>query len=507
MTYGVLAAVDLGASSGRVIAGRWSSSGLAIEEIHRFPNHPVRMHGTLYWDALALYRGVLDGLRTLRVSADRIETIGVDSWAVDYGLLDQDGALLGNPVHYRDERTTPVVPAALRQVPVEELYDTTGIQVQPFNTVFQLLSEGRGRLACAQTALLIPDLVNFWLTGELGTEITNASTTQLLDARTQDWARPLAERLGAPCELFPALRQPGVALGPLRPDVLDETGLGAGASVISVASHDTASAVVGVPAASEHFAYISCGTWALVGLELSAPVLTADSCAANFTNEIGADGTIRYLRNVTGLWLVQECLRTWRATADDVNVATVVADAAYVPALRSIIDVQEPALVPPGDMPARIRALCGRTGQPVPDSAAETVRCILDSLAVAFRISVREAARLAGRRVEVVHMVGGGSANRLLCQLTADACELPVVAGPVEAAAWGNVLVQARTAGVFDGGLAEGRELVRRAETLSTFSPRGDGWRWQQAEQRVLETQSAAQGPVAAWPPRIDIPQ
>ena len=469
-----VAAVDLGAASGRVMRARVGDGALEIAEVGRFDNVPVHAGGTLHWDALRIYRGVLDGLR----AAGPVDSVGVDSWAVDYGLLDADGRLLGNPVHYRDARTGGVMERVLEQVPAADLYAATGIQFLPFNTAFQLVAAERtAQLAAARTLLLIPDLVAYWLTGEVGAERTNASTTQLLDVRTGAWATGLMARLGIRAELFPPLRDPGDPAGELLPEVRDRTGNrkpgdSRPVPVTTVGSHDTASALVGVPAEGERFAFVSCGTWSLVGMELDRPVLTPASLAANFTNEAGVDGTIRYLRNVMGLWLLQECLRAWREEGHAADLGALLAEAAPLPPLAAVVPADDPAFIAPGDMPARIAAACRDLGQAPPDGPAATVRCILDSLALAHRAAVLDAQRLSGRDVDVVHVVGGGARNELLCQLTADACRRPVVAGPVEATALGNLIVQARTLGAVSGDLAELRRHVRAASTLVRYRPR-----------------------------------
>ncbi|MFD4970410.1 rhamnulokinase family protein [Streptomyces sp. NPDC058424] len=471
------AAVDLGASSGRVMVGRVGRDRLELTEAHRFPNRPVRLPEGLRWDVLALYAGVLDGLR----AAGRVDSIGIDGWAVDYGLLDADGALLGNPVHYRDARTEGVARKVGATMPASELYAATGIQDAPFNTLYQLTAaRSSPQLATARRLLLLPDLLTYWLTGEQGTELTNASTTQLVDPRTHDWSYEVAARLGIDLDLFAPLRRPGDPAGVLRPEVLRETGLRGPVPVTAVASHDTASAVAAVPAGGERFAYICTGTWSLAGLELDAPVLTEDSRAANFTNELGLDGTVRYLRNIMGLWLLQECVRAW----GDPDLGELLREAAEVPALRSVVDAGDAAFLAPGRMPERIAAACRASGQPVPGSPAETTRCILDSLALAHRRAVAEAQRLADRPVDVVHIVGGGARNALLCRLTADACGLPVVAGPAEAAALGNVLVQARAHGLV-GDRADMRALLARTQPLVRYEPGGDGAAWRAAEARL----------------------
>jgi len=467
------AAVDLGASSGRVMVGRVSPESLELTEAHRFANRPVRVPEGLRWDVLALYAGVLDGLR----AAGQVDSVGIDSWAVDYGLLDADGALLGNPVHYRDARTDGVAEKVWASVPAAELYAATGVQYAPFNTLYQLAAE---RLTGAKRLLLIPDLLTYWLTGEQGTELTNASTTQLIDPRTRDWARTIAEQAGVDLGLFAPLRQPGDPAGELLPAVLEETGLAGPVPVTAVASHDTASAVAAVPAGGERFAYICTGTWSLAGLELDAPVLTEESRAANFTNELGIDGTVRYLRNIMGLWLLQECVRAW----GEPDLGALLREAAAVPALRSVVDAGDAAFLAPGRMPERIAEACRASGQRVPRTRGEITRCILDSLALAHRRAVEDAQRLAGHPVDVVHVVGGGTRNALLCQLTADACGLPVVAGPTEAAALGNVLVQARAHGLV-GDRADMRRLLTRTQPLTRYEPQGGTDRWRAARERL----------------------
>jgi rhamnulokinase len=449
------AAVDLGAASGRVMVGEVGPSTLELHEVHRFGNDPVRLPDGLHWDILALYRELLAGLR----AAGAVDTAGIDSWAVDYGLVDAAGGLLGLPYHYRDARTDG-------QEPVDS-YHVTGIQQLPFNTVYQLRAEPPGRLAAAAHLLLIPDLLAYWLTGAIGAERTNASTTALYDVRRGEWATGLSHCLGLPGRLFPPLREPGEAIGRLRTD----TGLDL--PLVAVGSHDTASAVVAVPAGTDRFAYISCGTWSLVGVELDTPVLSGAGQRANFTNEVGVDGTIRYLRNVMGLWLLQECQRAW----GEPDTGALLAAAENAPPFAAVIDPDDPRFLAPGDMPARIDAYCAETGQRPPAGRAGYVRCIMESLAVAHRNAVRDAARLSGRPVEVIHLVGGGARNRLLCQLTADATGLPVAAGPVEATALGNILVQARTAGG-PADLPAMRRLVAASHPPQRYEPRGDPADW-----------------------------
>jgi sugar (pentulose or hexulose) kinase len=462
------------------MAGRVAAADLEILQAHRFPNVPVSVLGTLHWDILRLFGDILDGIRVIAGTAD-LASIGIDSWGVDYGLIGEDGQLLANPVHYRDSRTLAVIPQVLARIPATELYAITGIQQLPINTIYQVAAAvGTPALRAASSLLLIPDLVAYWLTGSIGAEVTNASTTQLYDVRTRSWAASVMDRVGIPQRLFPPLRQPGEIIGDVRPDA----GAGVSAPVISVASHDTASAVVAVPAASPDFAYISCGTWSLAGLELDRPVLTEASRRANFTNETGIDSTIRYLRNVMGLWLLQECTRTWTAQGLHIDQDDLAACASREPPLRSVIDPDDPALLAPGDMPARIAAACAATGQQIPETPAQLARCILDSLALAHRRAIAEVQDLSGRHADVIHLVGGGARNRLLCQLTADACGLPVIAGPAEATAVGNMLVQARTLGAGPGELSAMRALVRDTQPLSYYQP-ADAQGWPSAAQRI----------------------
>lgn len=455
------------------MVGRVSPSELELTEIHRFPNEPVRLSDGLHWDILRLYREVLTGLREATRVADDLVSIGVDSWGVDYGLVDADGSLLGNPHHYRDDRTGPSVEAVHAIVPPAELYQRTGLQVLPFNTIYQLAAaRGTSVFELARTMLLIPDLLGYWLSGVRVSEVTIASTTGLLDVHRRTWDDELAVSLAFPRSLFATLGTPGEVIGPLQDDVRREVGASAATRLTLVGSHDTASAVVGVPAAASDFAYIACGTWSLVGVELDHAVLTEESREANFTNEGGVDDRIRYLRNVMGLWLLQESLRTWELQGTPEQLPGLLIAAAELPAGGPVFDPDDPSFLPPGDMPARIAAACRRVDQPVPATRAGLVRAVLDSLAAAYGRAVRDAARLSGRSIEVVHVVGGGARNSLLCQLTADACELPVLAGPVEATALGNALVQARAGGLLAGDLETLRALVRSTQDIRRYEPR-----------------------------------
>ncbi|WP_350279717.1 rhamnulokinase family protein [Kribbella sp. HUAS MG21] len=470
-----VAAVDLGASSGRVMRADVGRGTLELTEVHRFWNGPVQVRDRLHWDVLHLYRSILDGLQL----AGQLDSVGIDSWAVDYGLLDAHGRLLANPVHYRDARTDGVLERVVSAIPEAELYAVTGLQQLPFNTIYQLAADELP--PDAATLLMIPDLLAYWLTGEIGVERTNASTTQLYDVSARDWSTELIARVGLPRRLFPGLREPGDVIGNVSPD---ETGLQPGLPVIAVGSHDTASAVVAVPAANERFAYISSGTWSLVGLELDAPVLTDEARAANFTNEGGVDGTTRFLHNVMGLWILQECQRVW---GDD-DLEGLLRDAAEAPPFAVLIDPDAPEFLAPGNMPARIDEHCRASGQEPPRSRGAVVRCILESLALAYRRTLRLAQTVADREVDVLHVIGGGSQNELLCQLTADACGVPVLAGPVEASALGNVLVQARALGEPLPDLGAMRALVRSTHSLRRYAPQGKPADWDAAESRLFGT-------------------
>lgn len=465
------AAVDLGASSGRVILGHVGPGTLTMTETRRFRNGPVRLPDGLYWDILGIYQDMLLGLRDACRKDPGVRGIGIDSWAVDYGLVDTTTKrLLGNPRHYRDGRTsTTVIDAVHQRVAPERLYAINGLQHLPFNTVYQFAAERS--LPAGVRAMLIPDLLGYWLTGEQITEQTNASTTGLLNASTGAWSTELFSTFGWSTNLMPPLAPPGTIIGALTAEVQAQTNLGSTVRVTTVGSHDTASAVLGVPAQTQKFAYISCGTWGLVGVELASPVLTEDSRAANFTNERGIDGTVRYLRNVMGLWLLSETMRRWELNGQTYSLTGLIAQAAQLPVGGPTFDPDDPVFSPPGDMAARIATACKSTDQPVPQTAQALVRCILDSLALAFAAAVRQAETLSGQLVDVVHIVGGGSQDELLCQLVADALERPVIAGPVEATALGNLLVQARTAGVLSGDLWDLRAHLQPLIRTNTYLP------------------------------------
>jgi rhamnulokinase len=471
----VVAAIDIGASSGRVVAGIVRDQTITIEVVHRFANGMRTVDGHLRWNLSGLYAEVLTGLAALASRHPGVVSIGIDTWAVDYGLLDAGGRLLAEPIAYRDDRTDAVIGGVDGPLSRERQYAISGLQFLPFNTIYQLAAEQRGDLWERMAhAVLLPDLLAYWLTGELRTEITNASTTGLLDARARSWSAEAFAALGLSTELFPPLIEPGETVGMITGEVAERTGLPGTTSVVAVGSHDTASAVVAVPAAGRDIAYVSSGTWSLVGLELDEPVITDASRSANFTNEGGVDGRVRFLRNVGGLWLLQECLRDWAAAGQESDLETLLQGAATLPVGGPVIDVDDDGFIAPDDMPARIRAACRAAGQPVPDDQAGVVRCVLDSLAIAYARTVEQAEQLTGRRVETIHVVGGGSQNALLCQLTADRAARPVLAGPTEATALGNVVVQARTAGVLDGTLEDLRAILRSGLELRRYEPATD---------------------------------
>ena len=468
---GAVAAVDLGATSGRVILGHVSANELAIRPVARFANTPVRTLDGLHWNVLELYRSVIAGLGAAAREEPAVASVGIDAWAVDYALI-RNGRMLGVPYHYRDDRNHAAVTTVHGRVSAAELYAANGLQHLPFNSVYQLEADrAAGMLDIADSMLLVPDLLAYWMTGRQVAERTNASTTGLVNIATGAWHETLLERLGLPRSLFPELVDAGTAIGPLLPEVAREIGIGADVTVTAVGSHDTASAVLAVPALAPDFAYISCGTWGLVGVELDKPQLSEAGRLANFTNEGGVDGTVRYLHNVMGLWLLSESVREWERGGAVISLPALLAAAAAVAAPVAVFDANDPRFLAPGDMPTRIAQWCHENGMPAPASQAEVVRSIVESLASAFVDAVRTAAALSGTTVSVIHIVGGGSQNELLCQLLADRSGLPVQAGPVEATAIGNVLVQARAAGLVSGSRESLRSLVAAAFPPRRYSP------------------------------------
>jgi rhamnulokinase len=469
------AAVDLGAESGRVILGTLEGKKLTLDEVHRFPNGPVRIGESLYWDALRLFAEIKAGLAALVKERGAAPAgIGLDTWGVDFGLLDRNGELLGNPRHYRDPRTNGIMDEAFRRAGREQIFERTGIQFMQLNSIYQLLAmrlANSPMLDVADTFLTMPDLFNYWLTGRKVCEFTNATTTQLYDPRQEGWARLLFEQLDLPIAMMPEIVPPGTVLGNVAPALREELAMGA-VPVIAPACHDTGSAVAAVPAeAGEHWAYLSSGTWSLMGVEIPEPIINDKSLAYNFTNEGGVYGTFRFLKNIMGLWLVQECRRTWRRAGKDYSYDELSRLAEAAPAFAGWVDADDVSFLAPGDMPPRIAAFCERTGQKPPTEPGEFVRCCLESLAMKYRYSLARIEECTGRPIEVIHIVGGGSQNKLLCQMTADATGRRVVTGPVEATAAGNVVVQAVATGALDS-LDAARAVIRNSFEMHEHTPR-----------------------------------
>lgn len=489
-------AVDLGAESGRVLVGDFDGERLEFNEAHRFANEPVELPDGLHWNVLGLFNEIHRGVARVASESGSVESLGVDAWGVDFALLDRDGTLLSNPYHYRDPRTEGMMDEAQRRLSQEEIYRITGIQFMQINTLNQLLAmEGSPVLEAASKLVTIPDLMGYWLTGRIACEYTNATTTQILDVGTGGWSLELLHAMGLPPGLFPEITGPGTELGTLRNALAETSGLPPGLPVTSVASHDTASAVVAVPALGPDFAYISSGSWSLVGVELSEPVVTEEAFEANFTNEGGFAGTTRFLKNVMGLWLLQECRRTWVLGGRDYSYEELVALAGTVTTGVPFVDPDHPEFLPAGDMPERIRRRCRQTGQRAPEGPAEITRCVLESLALKYRWAIESAESVTGRAVGAIHVVGGGCRNSLLCQLTAEANRKTVLAGPVEATATGNLLVQAYARGRV-GSLAEMREVARRSVEVQAYAPRGSAAYWEEAYGRFLGLVEAGRSPV-----------
>ena len=466
-------AVDIGAESGRVHAVSLERGRLRQRHVHRFTTGAVEVGGTLYWNVLAIWDEVRRGIRRARPLA--ATSVGVDTWGVDFALLDERGRLLGNPVHYRDRRTEGMMEALFERIPRERVFDATGIQIMPINTVYQLLSmvlADDPQLDAAVTFLTMPDLLHYWLSGARACEFTIATTTQLLDPRTQGWSRPILEAVGVEPALFPPVVQPGTRLGSFE-----------GLEVIAPAGHDTACAVVGAPALDDDFAYISSGTWSLVGIETDAPVMGPTALAENVTNEGGVAATTRLLKNVTGLWIVQQCQRAWQEDGVSLGYGDLVREAERAPPLRSLIDPDHPDFLRAGPHPAMIRAHCRATGQPAPGSPGATVRSVLDSLALAYRRALEAVERVSGRSVGRIHVVGGGARNGLLCQATADATGRPVTAGPAEATILGNGAVQLMSVGALTD-LAEARRAIARGCRVRRYAPTRGRGAWDAAYER-----------------------
>jgi rhamnulokinase len=480
-------AFDLGAESGRGLVGSFDGERLGLDVVHRFPNSAVQTLDSMHWDVLRLFGEMLAALRKVGAEHGELASVGIDTWGVDFALLGRNGSLLGNPRHYRDPHTEDIMEVAFTRVPRDEIFRRTGIQFMRFNTLFQLLALQRDRapqLDVAETLLFMPDLFHYWLTGIKINEYTDASTSQLIDPHTRRWAFDLIRGFGLPERIFGSLVQPGTVLGPLRHTVATQAGVAA-VPVIVPATHDTAAAVAAVPAAGEAWAYISSGTWSLMGVETRQPLTDERALRVNFTNEAGVDGAIRLLKNIMGLWLVQECRRTWERAGKDYSYEELMRLAEQAPPFASVVNPDDTSFMLPPNMPAAIADFCRRTSQAVPQDPGAVVRCALEGLALRYRYVLERLEELLGKRLDTIHVVGGGSQNTLLCQLTADACDRPVVAGPVEATALGNVLVQMLGLGLLKS-LAEGRAVVRQSFEVRTYEPRQPA-AWHEPYQRFMK--------------------
>lgn len=489
----VFLAVDLGASGGRVLAGQFDGRQLQLDELHRFENGGILAAGTMHWDVLQLWEGVLEGLRAASAKFGRsIASVGVDTWGVDFGLLAAGDVLLGNPVHYRDARTAGAMDRALNTVSREEIFAATGLQFMEFNTLYQLLAmkwADSPLLGAADSFLMMPDLFHWLLTGNKANELTNATTTQFFDPQAGDWARPLLERFALPTSILQSIISPGTRLGKLRGEVAEATRL-PNLEVVVPGTHDTASAVMAVPAQGEigkrpNWCYISSGTWSLMGVEVPQPVINDKCRQLNFTNEGGVGGTIRLLKNIAGLWLVQECRRVWKEAGRDYSWDELERLSQEAPPLMSLIDPDDPIFVAPKSMPDAIREFCRKTGQPAPDSEGAVIRTATESLAVRYRQVLEWLEELTGATIETIHIVGGGTQNRELCQMAADATGRHVVAGPVEATAIGNVMMQAIAMGEVDS-IHNARQIIRRSFQVEEYSPKYPT-RWQDAFERFQQ--------------------
>lgn len=465
-------AIDLGAESGRAIRGYIQQSRLVMEEIHRFPNDPVQVGDHLHWDILRLYHELKTSILKAEQSG-RITSLGIDSWAVDFGLLSRGGELLGNPYHYRDRLSDGIMEEVLALVPKQDIFRGSGIQFLPFNTIYQLYALQKSDspyLAQADALLMIPDLLRYFLTGEKQSEFTNATTTQLFHPTERRWNVELAKRLNIPERLFQPVVEPGTVIGPIRQSVKDELSLAEAFPVIAVAEHDTGSAVAAVPALEQDFAYLSCGTWSLMGTETNEPVLSDLALELNFTNEGGVAGTYRLLKNIMGLWLLQRCKRKWDLSGEATTYPQLVAEAENAPAFQSLVDPDASVFLNPPDMPEAIARFCRESGQPVPETRGEFVRCVLESLALKYRYVLERTEQLSGKRFPGLHMVGGGIQNTLLCRFTASAIGRPVWAGPVEASSIGNVAMQLIALGEL-AGVSEARQLIRDSFNIAVYEP------------------------------------
>jgi rhamnulokinase len=474
-------ALDLGAESGRGLLGRFDGQHLLLEEAHRFANGPVQMLDTLYWDLPRLYEEIKIALGKGALLGGGLDSVGVDSWGVDFALIGHGETLLSNPVHYRDARTNGMLDVAFKRIERERIYEITGLQFLAFNTIYQLLALRETRsplLDVTETLLMIPDLFSWLLTGHRVGERTNASTTQLLNPRSKTWSDELCQKLGLPYAILPALIEPGTELGPLRQSVAEEVGLSHTVMVIAPATHDTASAVAAVPimapisssGAPPDWCYLSSGTWSLLGVEVPRPIINAETMRYNFTNEGGVAGTTRLLKNIMGLWLVQECRRTWARAGREMSYEEIIARAQIAPAFTTLVDPDDTSFLAHGDMPARLVAYCVRTKQIPPIDEGAMIRCCLESLALKYRWTIERLESILGTTITRIHVVGGGTKNKLLCQFTANACGRPVHAGPVEATAIGNILMQALGRRQL-GSITDLRGVVSRSFPVTLYEP------------------------------------
>jgi rhamnulokinase len=481
-------AFDLGAESGRAVVGLFDGEKLRLHDAHRFASRSVRLADTLYWDALGMFHELKQGLSMAVAEHGRdFAGIGIDTWGVDFGLLGRGDVLLGNPRHYRDHGNDGMLEVAFGIVPREQIFDRTGIQFMQLNTLYQLISLQRAKsplLEQAETLLLMPDLFNFWFTGVKTTEFSIASTTQMVDPRTRSWASDLLDRFGLPTKILTDIVPTAATIGPLRADIAAEAGCGP-IQVLAPGEHDTASAIVAVPASTPDYSYISSGTWSLMGIETTEPRISDATRAYNFTNEGGACGTIRLLKNIMGLWLVQECRRAEARQGRDYSYAQLSELASQAEPFGPLIEPDSPEFLAPSDMLAAIAEFCRHTGQPTPAGIGATIRCCLESLALKYRWALERLEEFRGKAIDVIHIVGGGTQNKLLCQLAADATGRQVIAGPVEATATGNVLMQALGRGYISS-LDQAREIVRQSFPLETYSPTGARDQWEAAYARFV---------------------
>ncbi|MBN2559137.1 MAG: rhamnulokinase [Clostridia bacterium] len=465
---------DYGASSGRAMLGIFDGERISLEEVHRFSNDPVNINGTLYWDVLRLFHELKTGMIECRKQGHGdISAIAIDTWGVDFGLLDKDGRLIENPVHYRDARTDGMIEKACEIVPREEIYGRTGIQFMQFNTIFQLFALSRTRpelLERADRMLFMPDLLNYFLTGSIYSEYSIASTAQMLDIRTGDWDRGLLDRLGIPHHFLADIIDGGNAVGILKPGICEETGIGP-VPVIAVAAHDTGSAVISAPAETDNFAFLSSGTWSLLGTELKKPIVNEKAAGLDYSNERGFNRTIRLLKNIMGLWIYQDCRRQWnREEETEVSFDELELAAREAGPFRSLIDVDNDMFYHHGRMPEKVQEFCKNTGQPVPETKPQIVRCIMESLALKYRYVFEGLEEVVGRRIPDLHIVGGGCRNMMISRFTASALGRTVTTGPVEATAAGNVIAQLIALGHIKD-MAHGREVIRRSFEIREFKP------------------------------------